>query len=38
MPYTPVTFGTMAGYARGDLFDPVNKLVKSCVLGIDSSF
>ena len=23
MPYTPVTFGTMAGYARGDLFDPV---------------
>ena len=23
MPYTPVTFGAMAGYARGDLFDPV---------------
>ena len=25
MPYTPVTFGTMAGPARGDLFDPVRK-------------
>lgn len=23
MPYTPVTFGTMAGLSRGDLFDPV---------------
>jgi len=23
MPYTPVTFGAFAGYARGDLFDPV---------------
>jgi sarcosine oxidase subunit alpha len=23
MPYTPVTFGTMAGISRGDLFDPV---------------
>jgi sarcosine oxidase subunit alpha len=23
MPYTPVTFGTLAGYARGGLFDPV---------------
>ena len=23
MPYTPVTFGIFAGYARGDLFDPV---------------
>jgi sarcosine oxidase subunit alpha len=23
MPYTPVTFGTLAGAARGDLFDPV---------------
>jgi sarcosine oxidase, subunit alpha len=23
MPYTPVTFGTFAGLARGDLFDPV---------------
>ena len=23
MPYTPVTFGTLAGYDRGDLFDPV---------------
>ena len=23
MPYTPVTFGVFAGYARGDLFDPV---------------
>jgi sarcosine oxidase subunit alpha len=23
MPYTPVTFGTLAGLARGDLFDPV---------------
>ena len=23
MPYTPVTFGTLAGMARGDLFDPV---------------
>jgi len=22
-PYTPVTFGTLAGMARGDLFDPV---------------
>jgi sarcosine oxidase subunit alpha len=23
MPYTPVTFGTLAGYDRGDRFDPV---------------
>ena len=23
MPYTPVTFGTLAGLARGDLFDPI---------------
>ena len=23
MPYTPVTFGSMAGFSRGDLFDPV---------------
>jgi len=23
MPYTPVTFGTLAGHARGDLFDPI---------------
>jgi sarcosine oxidase subunit alpha len=23
MPYTPVTFGSMAGVSRGDLFDPV---------------
>ncbi|MGH7100771.1 MAG: glycine cleavage T C-terminal barrel domain-containing protein, partial [Acetobacteraceae bacterium] len=23
MPYTPVTFGTLAGSARGELFDPV---------------
>ncbi len=23
MPYTPVTFGSLAGYDRGDLFDPV---------------
>src|ERR1019366_7746507 len=23
MPYTPVTFGALAGYAPGDLFDPV---------------
>ncbi len=23
MPYTPVTFGSLAGFARGDLFDPV---------------
>ena len=23
MPYTPVTFGVLAGMARGDLFDPV---------------
>ena len=23
MPYTPVTFGSMAGASRGDLFDPV---------------
>ncbi len=23
MPYTPVTFGALAGYARGDLFEPV---------------
>src|SRR6185295_8626096 len=22
-PYTPVTFGTLAGASRGDLFDPV---------------
>jgi sarcosine oxidase subunit alpha len=27
MPYTPVTFGTIAGHARGDLFDPVRKTV-----------
>ncbi len=25
MPYTPVSFGIMAGSARGDLFDPVRK-------------
>jgi sarcosine oxidase subunit alpha len=25
MPYTPVTFGTLAGAARGDLFDPVRE-------------
>ncbi len=25
MPYTPVTFGTLAGVARGDLFDPVRR-------------
>ena len=25
MPYTPVTFGSIAGHARGDLFDPVRK-------------
>jgi sarcosine oxidase subunit alpha len=24
-PYTPVTFGTLAGASRGDLFDPVRK-------------
>jgi sarcosine oxidase subunit alpha len=24
-PYTPVTFGTLAGPARGDLFDPVRR-------------
>ena len=23
MPYTPLTFGSMAGYSRGELFDPV---------------
>ena len=23
MPYTPVTFGSLAGLSRGDLFDPV---------------
>jgi sarcosine oxidase subunit alpha len=25
MPYTPVTFGTLAGASRGSLFDPVRK-------------
>ena len=25
MPYTPVTFGALAGMARGELFDPVRK-------------
>ena len=25
MPYTPTTFGIFAGFARGDLFDPVRK-------------
>jgi sarcosine oxidase, subunit alpha len=24
-PYTPVTFGTLAGYGRGDLFDPIRR-------------
>ena len=24
-PYTPVTFGTLAGPARGDLFDPIRR-------------
>ena len=24
-PYTPATFGSLAGHARGDLFDPVRK-------------
>jgi sarcosine oxidase subunit alpha len=25
MPYTPVTFGTLAAHSRGDLFDPVRR-------------
>jgi sarcosine oxidase subunit alpha len=25
MPYTPVSFGILAGYERGDLFDPVRR-------------
>ncbi len=25
MPYTPVTFGSFAGFARGELFDPVRR-------------
>src|SRR6185436_1414698 len=25
MPYTPVTFGALAGHSRGDLFDPVRR-------------
>jgi sarcosine oxidase subunit alpha len=25
MPYTPVTFGSLAGYSRRDLFDPVRR-------------
>jgi sarcosine oxidase subunit alpha len=25
MPYTPTTFGTLAGAARGDLFDPIRQ-------------
>jgi sarcosine oxidase subunit alpha len=25
MPYTPTSFGILAGYARGDLFDPVRR-------------
>ncbi|MFI5013474.1 MAG: sarcosine oxidase subunit alpha family protein [Hyphomicrobiales bacterium] len=25
MPYTPITFGTLAGAARGELFDPVRR-------------
>jgi sarcosine oxidase subunit alpha len=25
MPYTPVTFGAFAGYARGELFDPARR-------------
>jgi sarcosine oxidase subunit alpha len=25
MPYTPTTFGTLAGVSRGDLFDPVRR-------------
>ena len=25
MPYTPVTFGTISGYGRGELFDPVRQ-------------
>ncbi len=25
MPYTPVTFGCLAGFARGELFDPVRR-------------
>ncbi|MGH8135195.1 MAG: glycine cleavage T C-terminal barrel domain-containing protein, partial [Steroidobacteraceae bacterium] len=25
MPYTPITFGSLAGMARGDLFDPVRR-------------
>ncbi|MEO5808136.1 sarcosine oxidase subunit alpha family protein [Devosia sp.] len=24
-PFTPVTFGTLAGHARGDLFDPIRR-------------
>ena len=25
MPYTPVTFGSFAGFARGDLFEPIRR-------------
>ena len=25
MPYTPVTFGTLAAHSRGDLFDPIRR-------------
>ena len=39
MPYTPVTFGSMAGYSRGDLFEPVRTTaIHDWAVGRDAVF
>ncbi|MDP9198267.1 MAG: sarcosine oxidase subunit alpha family protein, partial [Pseudomonadota bacterium] len=39
MPYTPVTFGSFAGIARGDLFDPVRRTpMHDCATALNAVF
>jgi sarcosine oxidase subunit alpha len=39
MPYTPVTFGSFAGIARGDLFDPVRRTpMHACAKSLNAVF
>ncbi len=39
MPYTPVTFGSFAGMARGDLFDPVRTTpMHECAQSLNAVF
>ncbi|MEX2150020.1 MAG: sarcosine oxidase subunit alpha family protein [Steroidobacteraceae bacterium] len=39
MPYTPVTFGSFAGIARGDLFDPVRRTpIHDCATSLNAVF